>query len=93
LLFGITDKEHAEEIVSYLLSHLEESAYSMKEELVLKISILAEDFASDLTWYIDVILTLINLSGNFVSDEIWHRLVQVVTGFGESTDLNIKPQL
>jgi hypothetical protein len=68
------------------------SAYSMKEELVLKISILAEDFAGDLTWYIDVIITLINVSGNFISDEIWHRLVQVVTGFGESSELNLAAQ-
>lgn len=92
LLFGIADKEHAEEIVSHLLEHLEDSAYSMKEELVLKISILAEDFAGDLTWYIDVIITLINVSGNFISDEIWHRLVQVVTGFGESSELNLAAQ-
>ena len=38
---------------------------------MLKIAILAEKFASDLRWYVDVILQLISHAGDFVSDDIW----------------------
>ena len=38
---------------------------------VLKIAILAEKYASDLRWYVDVILQLISHAGDFVYDEIW----------------------
>ena len=44
---------------------------NFKEELVLKIAILAEKFAGDLEWYIDVIIKLISTSGEFVTNEIW----------------------
>jgi AP-2 complex subunit alpha len=30
-------------------------------------------------WYMDVVLQLLERSGDFVSDEIWHRAVQLVT--------------
>ena len=46
----------------------------MKEEIVLKIAILAEKFAENLNWYIDVIFKLIELAGDYVSDEIWYRV-------------------
>eukprot|EP00808_Paulinella_micropora_P006625 g16432.t1 len=40
---------------------------------------LAEKFAPDLHWYVDVILRLISEAGDFVTDDIWHRVVQIVT--------------
>ncbi|KAL5063725.1 hypothetical protein RYX36_025462 [Vicia faba] len=51
----------------------------MREELSLKAAILAEKFAPDLSWYVDVILQLIDKAGDFVSDDIWFRVVQFVT--------------
>ena len=47
--------------------------------MVLKIAILAEKYATDLRWYVDTILKLISISGDHVSDPIWHRVVQIVT--------------
>jgi AP-2 complex subunit alpha len=44
----------------------------MREELVLKIAILAEKYNGDMSWYVDVILQLISLAGDFVSEDIWY---------------------
>ena len=46
--------------------------------LVLKIAILSEKYAHDYTWYVDTILNLIRLAGDYLSEEVWYRIVQVV---------------
>ncbi|KAI3765015.1 hypothetical protein L2E82_15036 [Cichorium intybus] len=51
----------------------------MREELALKAAILAEKFVPDLSWYVDVILQLIDKAGDFFSDDIWFCVVQFVT--------------
>ena len=45
---------------------------------VLKVAILAEKYATDYTWYVDVILNLIRIAGDYVSDEVWFRVIQIV---------------
>jgi len=57
-------------VVNELLAYLNEDDYALKEELVLKIAILAERFALNLNWYVDVVIKLIELEGNYVSKEI-----------------------
>lgn len=52
--------------------------------MVLKIAILAERFALNLNWYVDVIIKLIEIEGNYVSKEIRYRVVQILTGFGDA---------
>lgn len=83
LLYSMCNRANAGEIVGELLNYLPLSDYAIREELVLKIAILAEKFAGDLTWYVDVILNLISQAGDFVSDDIWHRVIQIVTNKGE----------
>jgi len=73
------DKNNAKGIVSELLGYLATADYAIREELVLKIAILAEKFAPHYSWYVDVVLQLITLAGDFVSDDIWYRVVQIVT--------------
>jgi hypothetical protein len=51
----------------------------MREELVLKVAILAEKFAPSVQWYVDIALELLERAGDNVSDDIWHRVVQLVT--------------
>ena len=51
---------------------------------------LAEKFAPNLSWYIDVIIKLIEYAGDYVDEDLWFRVAQIVTGFsagqnGEST--------
>lgn len=79
LLFNMCDATNSAEIVMELLTSLADAEYAIREEMVLKIAILAENFAMDDRWYIDVILKLIQLAGDFVSNDIWHRVIQVVT--------------
>ncbi|KAI3792826.1 hypothetical protein L2E82_06717 [Cichorium intybus] len=64
--------------IQYLGLYLATADFAMREELVLKAAILAEKFAPDLSWYVDVILQLIDKAGDFVSDAIWSRVVQFV---------------
>jgi hypothetical protein len=41
-------------------------------------STLSEKCAHDYTWYVDTILNLIRLVGDYVSEEVWYRIVQAV---------------
>lgn len=79
LLFVMCDTDNAEKIVDELVAHLVLADAAIREEMVLKIAILAEKYAADLRWYVDTILKLISISGDHVSDAIWHRVVQIVT--------------
>lgn len=79
LLFVMCDTDNAERIVDELVAHLVLADAAIREEMVLKIAILAEKYATDLRWYVDTILKLISISGDHVSDDIWHRVVQIVT--------------
>lgn len=79
VLFGMCDSTNARSIVDELLQYLPSAEYVMKEELVLKIAILTEKFANEYTWYVDVILQLIASAGDNVSNEVWYRVIQIVT--------------
>lgn len=79
LMYYMCDKSNATEIVEEMMKHLEKAEFNLKEEFVLKIAILAEKYAKDLRWYIDTILQLIATAGDFISEDIWYRAVQVVT--------------
>ena len=79
LLFVMCDSDNAEKVVDELVGHLVLADAAIREEMVLKIAILAEKYATDLRWYVDTILKLISISGDHVSDPIWHRVVQIVT--------------
>lgn len=78
LLYAMCDKTNAEEIVQEMLAYLETADYSIREEMVLKVAILAEKYATDFTWYVDVILNLIRIAGDYVSEEVWYRVIQIV---------------
>jgi len=78
LLYAMCDKSNSEEIVLEMLAYLETADYSIREEMVLKVAILAEKYATDYKWYVDVILNLIRLAGDYVSEEVWYRVIQIV---------------
>eukprot|EP00252_Welwitschia_mirabilis_P025764 TRINITY_DN8191_c0_g1_i1.p1 TRINITY_DN8191_c0_g1~~TRINITY_DN8191_c0_g1_i1.p1 ORF type:complete len:1019 (-),score=209.30 TRINITY_DN8191_c0_g1_i1:385-3441(-) len=79
LLYGMCDVTNAKDIVEEILQYLTTADFAIREELALKAAILAEKFAPDLSWYVDVILQLIDKAGDFISDDIWYRVVQFVT--------------
>ena len=79
LLFLMCDKSNSLVVVKELLSHLANADISIREEMVLKIAILAERYAPNYKWYIDTILFIIKNSGNVIDDNIWHRACQIVS--------------
>ena len=50
----------------------------IKDDLVLKIAILAEKFAEDVIWYVNVVVKLIKNAE--VENDIWYRILQIITG-------------
>jgi AP-2 complex subunit alpha len=73
-LFGLCDSQMSGEVVNELLDYLQENDYELKEEMALKVAILAEKFAENLNWYIDVIIKLIEYAGEYVNEDLWFRV-------------------
>jgi AP-2 complex subunit alpha len=79
LLYSMCDPTNAQAIVAELLRYLQSADYAIREEMVLKIAILTEKYATDVQWYVDISLRLIAMAGDHVSDEVWQRVIQIVT--------------
>ena len=79
LLYEASDMQNGSAVVEELLAFLPEAEFALREEIALKVAILAERFAPNLSWYVDVTLALVDKAGDFLSDDIWHRSVQVIT--------------
>ncbi|BGP37473.1 hypothetical protein JCM10449v2_001379 [Rhodotorula kratochvilovae] len=83
LLYSMCDTTNSKAIVGELLKYLVVADYTLREEMVLKIAILTEKFATDYEWYLDTILTLMSTAGDHVGEEVWYRIVQIVTNTEE----------
>jgi AP-2 complex subunit alpha len=79
LLYSMCDTTNARPIVAELLVYLQSADYAIREEMVLKVAILAEKYATDAQWYIDTSVKLLAMAGDHVSDEVWQRVIQIVT--------------
>ncbi|KAF1814728.1 Adaptor protein complex AP-2 alpha subunit [Eremomyces bilateralis CBS 781.70] len=79
LLYSMCDATNSQAIVTELLKYLQSADYAIREEMVLKIAILAEKYATNIQWYVNVSLKLISMAGDHVSDEVWQRIIQIVT--------------
>ncbi|KAI0689606.1 Adaptor protein complex AP-2 alpha subunit [Cytidiella melzeri] len=79
LLYSMCDVDNSDVIVGELLRYLKVADYGLREEMVLKIAILTEKYAATYKWYVDTILELISAAGDHVGDEVWYRVVQIVT--------------
>ncbi|KAK3679218.1 hypothetical protein LTR78_000779 [Recurvomyces mirabilis] len=83
LLYSMCDNTNSEKIVHELLKYLQTADYAIREEMVLKIAILTEKYATDVKWYVDISMRLIAMAGDHVSDEVWQRIIQIVTNNDE----------
>lgn len=79
LLYSMCDTTNAQQIVTELLKYLQSADFAIREEMVLKIAILTEKYATEFQWYVDISLRLISMAGDHVSDEVWQRVIQIVT--------------
>ena len=79
LLYSMCDTDNAVLIVGELLQYLKVADYGLREEMVLKIAILTEKYSTSYKWYVDTILELLSAAGDHVGEEVWYRVVQIVT--------------
>lgn len=79
LLYSMCDPTNSQPIVNELLKYLQSADFAIREEMVLKIAILTEKYATDVQWYVDISLRLIAMAGDHVSEEVWQRVIQIVT--------------
>lgn len=79
LLYSMCDTTNAGPIVNEFLRYLQTADYAIREEMVLKVAILTEKYATDAQWYIDMTLKLLSLAGEHVNEEVWQRVIQIVT--------------
>jgi AP-2 complex subunit alpha len=79
LLYLICNNNNVSTIVVELLGYLENRVDPhIHDDLVLKIAILAEKFAENLIWYVDLVVKLIQNAE--VENDIWYRIIQIITG-------------
>lgn len=78
LLYVMTDSKNAVEVVQNLLLNLPLAEAQVKEDIVVKIAILAEKFSPGLDWYVDTMIQVILVAGDYVAEAVWYRIVQVV---------------
>ncbi|EKE38612.1 adaptin n terminal region domain containing protein [Entamoeba nuttalli P19] len=105
VLYSLCTKNNIRNIVQHFLLLLKKSENELKEELVIKISLLAELDNKQDDWYIDTILTTLCLGSEFIrleiSDQIIHsiknnshsaiqKIIQILlNGFGNELFLQI----
>ena len=78
VLYSLCTPQSVRKVVNHLLHVLEVDEGDLKEELVVKISILAEmDEVKD-EWYVDTMLLATCLGGEFVRPELWDRVLQCI---------------
>ncbi|KAJ1921104.1 hypothetical protein H4219_000963 [Mycoemilia scoparia] len=80
LLYSMCTISSAKGTVMELLRHMPSAEASMREDMALKIAILTERYATEYTWYVDVMMRLISTAGDHMGEEVWYRVVQVVLG-------------
>lgn len=93
LLYSMCDVTNSKAIVGELLRYLSIADYTLREEMVLKIAILTEKFAVEYEWYVDTILRLMSTAGDHVGDEVWYRVVQIVTNTEELQEASLISRL
>jgi AP-2 complex subunit alpha len=79
LLYSMSDHSNYKTIIKELLHYLSLAEFAIREELVLKIAILSEKFFAESSWYFDTMFQLIIGAGDVISDDVWHRVVQIIS--------------
>ena len=78
VVFLITDATNAHSVVAELVTALSTADEPMREDMVVKIAILAQRFYENIRWYVDTMVEVIVIAGNFVAEAVWHHIVQTV---------------
>lgn len=79
VLYCLCDHTNSDSIVKELLDYLQVADFAIREDLVLRTALLAEKFAHDYRGYFDTVMRLVSYAGDFVTEDVWFRVVQIVT--------------
>lgn len=92
LLYIVCDETAYTQIVNHLLEYYPSAESNLQSDIAIKVALIAEKFATDLTWYVATMLKLLSLNASGVSadlgvngSEIWERVVQVTVNNEELT--------
>ena len=70
LIYLLTDYNNTEVVVAELITVLAASEASIKDEMVVKIAILAERFYPSFRWYVDTMVQVILVAGDSVAEQV-----------------------
>ncbi|XP_052184835.1 AP-1 complex subunit gamma-2-like [Diospyros lotus] len=79
LVYLLVNETNVKPLTKELIEYLEVSDQEFKGDLTAKICSIVERFSSEKIWYIDQMLKVLSEAGNFVTDEVWHSLIVVIT--------------
>ena len=80
LLFSMCDASNAHSIIDELVKYFVTADFDIREELAIKTAILAERYSvNDRQWFVDIALQITDKAGDFINDDLWHRVVQIAT--------------
>lgn len=78
LVYMMCNSNNVEKTCSEFLGYLEISEFSIRSEVAVKVAVLAEKYATDPVWFVVTISKLLSLAGNYVNDDVWCRMAQIV---------------
>lgn len=80
LLFSMCDASNVHSVIEELIKYFVTADFDIREELALKTAILAERYSvNDRMWFIEIAMQMIDKAGDFINDDLWHRMVQIAT--------------
>ena len=90
LLYKMTNPKNVVFIVAKLIKHLRMTTDSfLRQELVARITELAERFSPDNEWFIKTLNTVFLVAGDLVAPSVAHNLMQLIAiGPGDDEDVN-----
>ncbi|VVT58270.1 uncharacterized protein SAPINGB_P006122 [Magnusiomyces paraingens] len=90
LLYSICNASNVRTIVNELLKYLQAADFSIRGEMVIRIAVLVEKYATEYQWYVDISLRLLSIAGPHVNDEVWQRVVQIVVNNENLQEYSVK---
>lgn len=78
LLYSICNANNVRTIVNELLKYLQTADFTIRGEMVVRIAVLVEKYATEYQWYVDISLKLLSIAGSHISEDVWQRVIQIV---------------
>ncbi|XP_074383581.1 AP-1 complex subunit gamma-2-like isoform X2 [Apium graveolens] len=79
LVYLLVNENNVTSLSKELIDYLEVTDQEFKGDLTEKICSIVEKFSPEKIWYIDQMLKVLSLAGNYVKDEVWHALIVVIS--------------